>query len=78
MKFLPRLPLCDRGFVEHLQQTGVQTMWMYGDKDWMNQKGGEYCVEKLHKLEINLRSSGSHKNAGHHVYLDNPADFNSA
>ncbi|QFZ30225.1 putative cardiolipin-specific protein [Clavispora lusitaniae] len=77
-EILPRLPLCDRGFAEHLQQTGVQTMWMYGDKDWMNQKGGEYCVEKLHKLGDKSAKLEVIKNAGHHVYLDNPADFNSA
>lgn len=75
-EILARLPLCDRGFPEFLQKTGVKSMWMYGDKDWMNQKGGEYCVQKLKELGDETAELKVIKNAGHHLYLDNPTEFN--
>lgn len=75
-EILPRLPLCDRGFLEYLQRAGIKTLWLYGDKDWMNLKGGEYCVEKLNALGDESSRYKLVENAGHHIYLDNPEAFN--
>lgn len=73
---LARLPLCDRGFMELIQKSGLRTLWLYGDKDWMNTQGGEYCVEKLNKLGDEAATLKVIQNAGHHLYLDNPEEFN--
>lgn len=75
-EILARLPLCDRGLEKFLFENGVSTLWVYGDKDWMNSKGGEYCVEKLHQLGDKQADFILVKDAGHHIYLDNPEEFN--
>lgn len=75
-EILARLPLCDRGFVEHLHECGIRSLWLYGDKDWMNMRGGEYCVEKLQALGNKDTHLELVKDAGHHIYLDNPEEFN--
>ncbi|OBA20457.1 alpha/beta-hydrolase [Metschnikowia bicuspidata var. bicuspidata NRRL YB-4993] len=77
-EIVPRIPLCDRGFVEYLNDAKIKTLWMYGDRDWMNSKGGEYCVEKLRGLSDPDADLVVLKNAGHHLYLDNPEEFNNA
>ncbi|KAM9927127.1 hypothetical protein OXX59_002752 [Metschnikowia pulcherrima] len=77
-EIVPRIPLCDRGFVEYLHDAKIKTLWMYGDKDWMNTKGGEYCVEKLQGLGSPDADLVVLENAGHHIYLDNPEKFNKA
>lgn len=76
-EILPRLPLCDRGLEKFLVENGIESLWMYGDKDWMNWKGGEYCVEKLQQLGDKGSKFVMVKDAGHHIYLDNPEEFNS-
>ena len=73
---LARLPLCDRGLVEHLVESKVKTLWLYGDKDWMNSKGGRYICEKFEKMDKGLAFHHTVKEAGHHIYLDNPPEFN--
>lgn len=75
-EILARLPLCDRGLENFLTENHISTLWMYGDKDWMNTKGGEYCVEKLKQLGDKNTSLVVVKDAGHHIYLDNPPEFN--
>lgn len=75
-EILARLPLCDRGFLEHLQKTGVKSIWIYGGRDWMNQRGGEHCVRKLKDLGDSSAQLKIIENAGHHLYLDNPRRFN--
>lgn len=75
---LARLPLCDRGLVEYLVESKVKTLWLYGDKDWMNSKGGHYICEKMEKLDNSLATHHELKEAGHHIYLDNPEEFNRA
>ncbi|ODV82336.1 alpha/beta-hydrolase [Suhomyces tanzawaensis NRRL Y-17324] len=75
-RILPRLPLCDRGFIDYLSKSKVRTLWLYGDRDWMNHKGGEYIWEQLNELDPNLSDYQIIQNAGHHIYLDNPVEFN--
>lgn len=75
-EILARLPLCDRGLENFLTDNDISTLWMYGDKDWMNLKGGEYCVEKLQQLGDTKSRFVMVKDAGHHIYLDNPHEFN--
>ncbi|KAG8841917.1 hypothetical protein FRB96_006640 [Tulasnella sp. 330] len=62
-----RLPLIDR-----IDKVTVPTTFVYGDRDWMDSKGGDKSVERM-------RAAGNHAvrnvvipDAGHHVYLDNP------
>ncbi|KAL6015952.1 hypothetical protein ACI3LY_005435 [Candidozyma auris] len=73
---LARLPLCDRGFLELINKIGMRTLWLYGDKDWMNMQGGKYCVEKLKALGHEDAELTIVEDAGHHLYLDNPDEFN--
>lgn len=76
-EILPKLPLCDRGFVEFINDTGMKSLWLYGDRDWMNIGGGQYCYERLKEMDANTKSELQViKNAGHHIYLDNPEEFN--
>lgn len=75
-EILPRLPLSDRGFIEYLNSNKIKTLWLYGDNDWMNSEGGKYCVEKIEKLGNTKAAFQKLPNAGHHLYLDNPAAFN--
>ena len=76
-EILPRLPLADRKFSEFLIDNNIETLWLYGERDWMNVKGGEYIYH-------NLKSNGGKtqfkviEKAGHHIYLDNLAGFNNA
>lgn len=76
-EILALMPLCDRGLVQYFKDNKIRTLWMYGEKDWMNLKGGEYIYE-------NLKEAGADselviiENAGHHIYLDNPSEFNRA
>lgn len=75
-EILPRLPLSDRGFIEYLDTNKIKTLWLYGANDWMNSKGGQYCVDKIDKLGNTEATFKNLPNAGHHLYLDNPAAFN--
>lgn len=75
-EILPRLPLSDRGFAEYLDENKIDTLWLYGENDWMNSKGGQYCVDKIRKLGNSSATFQKVENAGHHLYLDNPVAFN--
>lgn len=48
-EILARLPLSDRGFVDYLVLNNIKTLWMYGDKDWMNCNGGKHIVERINR-----------------------------
>lgn len=75
------------------REFGYPIVMMYGDHDWMDVAGGYAAQEKIkrrieHTLlhgtpEEQRHENGSAKvvlirNAGHHLYLDNPTDFNEA
>ncbi|KAL1887570.1 hypothetical protein Sste5346_010123 [Sporothrix stenoceras] len=74
-----------------VKETGFPIVMMYGDHDWMDVAGGYAAEEKIKKRieqalltstpEEQRRENGSAKvlivrNAGHHLYLDNPDEFN--
>lgn len=69
---LARMPMLDRlpGVLQ------VPSFWLYGDHDWMSRETGKKCVDDINKMAG--KKSAAFKiveNAGHHVYLDNPTDF---
>lgn len=69
----PRHPLSER--IDDLANVTKRTLWMYGENDWMEPKGGILATEKLIK-----RGSDSEvvivPQAGHHIYMDNFQVFN--
>ncbi|KAK6461135.1 Alpha/Beta hydrolase protein [Scheffersomyces coipomensis] len=75
-EILAKLPLGERGFIEYLVKNQVKTLWIYGDKDWMNENGGLYINDKVNESISKLSTHKIIKDAGHHIYLDNPVDFN--
>lgn len=79
---LAKCPLLDRCPPKFVRMN-LPTMWLYGDKDWMNEKAGEEMVQEINNLAEQERGSklatyGILKNAGHHLYLDNPTDTKAA
>ncbi|SPQ25273.1 57227e5a-ed69-4ac4-8d33-9a2bb7f3ac05 [Thermothielavioides terrestris] len=73
------------------RETGIPIVFMYGDRDWMDVAGGYAAEEKIKRRVVQAllhaspeekrRENGSAKvvvvrNAGHHLYLDNPDEFN--
>lgn len=74
-----------------VRETGFPIVLMYGDKDWMDVSGGFAAEEKIKARALQAllhgtpeekrRENGSAKvvivqRAGHHLYLDNPDEFN--
>lgn len=73
------------------KETGFPIVFMYGENDWMDVAGGLAAEEKLRRAreralqnatpDEQARENGSAKvivvkRAGHHLYLDNPDEFN--
>ncbi|RCK67640.1 putative cardiolipin-specific deacylase, mitochondrial [Candida viswanathii] len=75
-EILAKLPLCDRGLVEFFVDNDIKSLWVYGEKDWMNSNGGQYISEQINKRTHGLSDFEVVDNAGHHLYLDNPKAFN--
>ncbi|KAK7679287.1 hypothetical protein QCA50_017674 [Cerrena zonata] len=78
---MARLPLIDR-VPQKVVDMKLPTLWLYGDKDWMNDEAGQEITAEINQLAkktsppINsLAQFGYITNAGHHLYLDNPPDF---
>lgn len=76
---LAKLPLMDR-MPQYLSKNNLPTLWMYGDKDWMNVEAGREMALEINEL---AKKQGSGRiagfkilnNAGHHLYMDNPEEF---
>ncbi|KAK9770218.1 hypothetical protein SCAR479_13102 [Seiridium cardinale] len=74
-----------------VKETGYPIVFMYGENDWMDVAGGLASEEKLKQAKaLALRDATEEekkkengaakvviiKKAGHHLYLDNPDEFN--
>jgi len=77
--------------INYTKETGFPIVFMYGENDWMDVAGGLAAEEKLRQAreralqnatpDEKARENGSAKviivkRAGHHLYLDNPDEFN--
>lgn len=59
----------------------IPVMFMYGDKDWMNEEAGEAAVKRINSLHKQMYGEEDFaryvmvEKAGHHIYLDNDKEF---
>ncbi|KAI2621222.1 alpha/beta-hydrolase [Hypoxylon sp. NC1633] len=74
-----------------VKETGYPVVFMYGENDWMDVAGGLASEEKLKQAKVKALLHGTEEEkrkenggakviivskAGHHLYLDNPDEFN--
>ncbi|KAI0185429.1 Alpha/Beta hydrolase protein [Xylaria flabelliformis] len=75
-----------------VKETGFPILFMYGENDWMDVAGGLAAEQKLKEVQAKILSQASSEEekqkengsckvivvskAGHHLYLDNPDEFN--
>ncbi|KAH8158049.1 hypothetical protein CIB48_g10200 [Xylaria polymorpha] len=74
-----------------VKETGFPIVFMYGENDWMDVAGGLASEERLKEAQAKVLSQASDEErrkengsckvlvvtkAGHHLYLDNPDEFN--
>lgn len=71
---VPRHPLVER--LGSLGKFAGRTLWMYGDHDWMDYKGGVLACEELKAAGSPDAHLQIVAGAGHHVYLDAFKSFN--
>lgn len=73
-EILPYLPLSQRGLADCVSRNNIPVMIIYGEGDWMNEKGGRHLEAKINTAGGDARF---HKlPGGHHMYLDNPVPLN--
>lgn len=68
---LARYPLLQRV----PQNLEVNSLWLYGDVDWMSKEAGKTMVNLINKKGDVKADYEIISGAGHHIYLDNPVDF---
>ncbi|KAL4922722.1 Alpha/Beta hydrolase protein [Aspergillus aurantiobrunneus] len=91
---VPSLPSTTTNTIEEnkaRRETGLPVVFMYGDHDWMDYKGGQEAAAKIREEKRRLLENASPeerkadngsakvimiKNSGHHVYLDGWEQFN--
>lgn len=66
-----RWPLAER-----ISSLKVPSLWLYGDHDWMDIEGGHEAARQLQLAKAPPAKVLTVPNAGHHLYLDNPEEFN--
>ncbi|RKP31023.1 alpha/beta-hydrolase [Metschnikowia bicuspidata] len=76
---LAKLPLLDR-CPEKFVKMNLPTLWLYGDKDWMDDNAGLTMVNEINDIAASQQKGvlsyfGITPHAGHHLYLDNPKAF---
>jgi len=54
-----------------------ESLWVYGDSDWMNSSAGAAMCKKINDIGKYKADFEIVSDAGHHMYLDNPKEFNS-
>ncbi|KAK7203414.1 putative alpha/beta hydrolase [Myxozyma melibiosi] len=61
--------------IDRIKNLKVPTVWMYGENDWMDAEAGEKAAEIMRKNGVRSECKTISR-AGHHLYLDNPEEFN--
>ncbi|GMM37436.1 lysophosphatidic acid acyltransferase [Saccharomycopsis crataegensis] len=55
-----------------------ETLWIYGDKDWMDVKAGRAASNYINRSDLGAKSSFKIiPDSGHNIFLDNPQGFTS-
>lgn len=65
-----------RPMAQRVAPLKIPIVFLYGDHDWMDIRGAYQAREVLHEAGNNDVRIHTVKNAGHHLYLDNPSEFN--
>lgn len=76
---LAKLPLLDR-CPERFVKMNLPTLWLYGDKDWMDSDAGLTMTQEINELAKSRKKNdlayyGILPKAGHHLYMDNSKAF---
>lgn len=67
---LGRWPLAER-----VHQLKCPSLWVYGDRDWMDKRGGIIAAQRI-RQKGGRATIVELENSGHHLYLDNYKEFN--
>lgn len=52
------------------------SLWLYGDVDWMSKEAGKTMTDQINRAGQMNAQYDVVSDAGHHLYLDNPTEFN--